>query len=81
VCGRSDDRQRVERGLYVCNCGFVGNADCNGAENIRRKVLPNLATDGGWDRDNGWLAQPAVRLFDRSEGDFAPRYQVVDREP
>jgi putative transposase len=80
ACGRSDQRQRVERGLYVCGCGFVGNADCNGAENIRRKVLPNLATDGG-DRDNGWLAQPAVRLFDRSEGRFAPREQVTDCEP
>jgi putative transposase len=81
VCGRSDKHQRVHRGLYVCECGFVGNADCNGAENIRQKVLPNLATDGGRDRDNGWLAQPAVRLFDRSEGAFAPREQVVDREP
>lgn len=80
ACGRSADRQRVERGLYVCDCGFVGNADCNGAENIRRKVLPNLAADGG-DRDNGCLAQPAVRLFDRSEGRFAPQEQVTNREP
>jgi putative transposase len=52
----------------------------NGAENIRQKVLPSLATDGG-DRDNGWLAQPVVHLFDRSEGVFAPREQVVNREP
>jgi putative transposase len=80
ACGRSDDRQRVQRGLYVCECGLVANADSNGAENIRRKVLPNLACDGG-DRDNGWLAQPAVRLFDCSEGRFAPREQVVNREP
>ncbi|GAA0239666.1 hypothetical protein GCM10009000_064040 [Halobacterium noricense] len=79
-CGRSDDRQRVQRGLYVCECGLVANADSNGAENIRQKVLPNLACDGG-DRDNGWLAQPAVRLFDCSEGRFAPREQVVNREP
>jgi len=82
VCGTNDDRQRVERGLYVCDdCGTVANADVNGAENIRRKVLPNLATDGGRDRDNGWMAQPAVHLFDRSEGCFAPREQVSDREP
>jgi putative transposase len=80
ACGRSDDRHRVQRGLYVCDCGLVANADCNGAENIRQKVLPNLACDGG-DRDNGWLAQPAVRLFDRSEGRFTPREQVVNREP
>ncbi|WP_101295971.1 RNA-guided endonuclease InsQ/TnpB family protein [Halegenticoccus soli] len=80
ACGRSDKRQRVHRGLYVCECGFVGNADCNGAENIRQKVLPNPPPE---DRDNGWLAQPAVRLFDRSEGRFAPREQATqtDCEP
>ena len=82
VCGTNDARQRVERGLYVCaDCGTVANADVNGAENIRRKVLPNLATDGGRDRDNGWMAQPAVHLFDRSEGCFALREQGSEREP
>jgi len=82
ACGTEDGSQRVERGLYVCeSCGLVANADTNGAENIRQKVLPNLATDGGRDRDNGWMAQPAVRLFARSEGRFAPREQVVDCEP
>jgi len=81
ACGHTDDNQRVERGLYVCEeCDTVANADVNGAESIRQKVLPSLATDGG-DRDNGWLAQPAVHLFDRSEGVFAPREQVVNREP
>jgi len=81
ACGTTDDSQRVERGLYVCEaCGTVANADTNGAENIRHKVLPNLAADGGRDRDNGWLAQPAVHLFDRS-GAFAPQEQVTDREP
>lgn len=77
-CGTKDDRQRVERGLYVCDdCGTVANADVNGAENIRRKVPPNPAPD----RSTGWMAQPAVHLFDRSEGVFATREQVVDREP
>jgi transposase, IS605 OrfB family, central region len=81
ACGHTDKNQRVERGLYVCEkCGTVANADVNGAENIRQKVLPSLATDGG-DRDNGWLAQPGVHLFDRSEGVFTPREQVVNREP
>ena len=81
VCGTEDGNQRVERGLYVCDsCGTVANADINGAENIRQKVLPSLASDGG-DRDNGWMAQPAVRPFDRSEGCFAPREQVVDCKP
>ena len=80
VCGRTNGNQRVERGLYVCDeCGTVANADTNDAENIRQKVLPNLATDGDRDRDNGWLAQPAIRLFDRS-GAFAPQEQA-NREP
>ncbi|MEF8829007.1 MAG: transposase [Haloarcula sp.] len=81
TCGTEDGSQRVERGLYVCNeCETVANADINGAENIREKVLPSLASDGG-DRDNGWMAQPAVRLFARNEGGFAPREQVVDCKP
>jgi putative transposase len=81
ACGTKDGSQRVERGLYVCeSCDTVGNADTNGAENIRAKVLSSLALDGG-DRDNGCMAQPAVRLFVRSEGRFAPRKQVVDCKP
>ena len=56
VYGTVDECQRVERGLYVCEeCGLVANADTNGAENLRQKVLPNLATDGG-DRETGWMA-------------------------
>jgi len=79
-CGTTDDSQRVERGLYVCDeCGLVANADVNGADNIRQKVLPSLALDGG-DRDNGWMAQPAVRLFDKSTGRVAAQEQVT-REP
>ncbi|OYR63285.1 RNA-guided endonuclease InsQ/TnpB family protein, partial [Halorubrum ezzemoulense] len=36
VCGREDESQRVERGLYVCeDCDAAYNADVNGAENIR----------------------------------------------
>jgi putative transposase len=81
ACGAEDGSQRVERGLYVCDsCGLVANADCNGAENVRQKVLPNLATDGGRERDNGWMAQPAVRLFDKSTGRVSPREQV-DSKP
>ena len=77
ACGHTDDKQRIERGLYVCKkCDTVANADTNGAENIRQKVLPNLATDGGRDRDNGWLAQPAVRLFNRTEGSFTSRSEA-----
>ncbi|WP_227379411.1 RNA-guided endonuclease InsQ/TnpB family protein [Haladaptatus halobius] len=81
VCGTVDGDQRVERGLYVCDeCEMAMNADVNGAENIRQKVTPSLVCDGG-DRSTGWLAQPAVHLFDRREGCFAPREQVGNREP
>ncbi|PSQ31518.1 transposase [Halobacteriales archaeon SW_6_65_46] len=81
ACDTENGSQRVERGLYVCeSCETVANVDINGAENIREKVLPSLAPDGG-DRDNGWMAQPAVRLFDTSTGRVRPQEQVVDREP
>ena len=74
VCGTEDDNQRVERGLYVCDeCSLVANADTNGAENIRQKVLPNPQRE---DRDNGWMAQPAVRRFDATEGAFLPQEPV-----
>jgi len=80
VCSHTDDNQRVERGLYVCEkCETAANADVKGAKTIQQKVLPSLATDVD-DRDNGWLAQPAVHLFDRSAGYFAPREQVANRK-
>lgn len=35
VCGREEDTQRIERGLYVCEeHDDAFNADVNGAENI-----------------------------------------------
>ncbi|WP_273837614.1 transposase [Halococcus sp. PRR34] len=82
ACGRKRKANRQERGLYVCDeCGLVANADTNGAENIRQKVPPNPPARE--DRSNGWMAQPAVHLFDRREGVFAPREQVTktNREP
>ena len=33
ACGHTDDNQRVERGLYVCD--MVANAGVNGTENVR----------------------------------------------
>ncbi len=86
-CGRVDASQRVERGLYVCDgCGTVANADINGAENIRRKletakVPPSPTDSSSVDRSNGWMAQPAVHLFDRESGRVRPREQVVDCKP
>jgi putative transposase len=85
VCGRKDESQRVERGLYVCEkCDAAFNADVNGAENIRLTIndesnsesSPNLDDD----RSTGWLAQPGVYLHDLSSG-FQPQEQVVDCKP
>ena len=85
VCGREDESQRVERGLYVCKeCNAAFNADVNGAENIRldsnEKSNSESAPALGGDRSTGWLAQPAVYLHDLSCG-FQPREQVVDCKP
>jgi putative transposase len=77
VCGAKADSQRVERGLYDCDkCGTVANADVNGAENIRQKSTSESIKD----RSNGWLAQPAARLFDKTRGVFLPRERAT-REP
>lgn len=84
VCGREDDSQRVERGLYVCkDCEAAFNADVNGAENIRldiNKSNSESTPDWGGDRSTGWLAQPAVHLYDLSCG-FQPQTEVVDCKP
>ena len=84
VCGREDDSQRAERGLYVCeSCDAAFNADVNGAENIRLNVNESnseSASSSGEDRSTGWLAQPGVYLYDLSSG-FQPQAQVVDSKP
>jgi putative transposase len=84
VCGREDGSQRAERGLYVCEeCDAAFNADANGAENIRLDINASNSEsppvlDG--DRSIGWLAQPAVYLYDLSRG-FQPQREVVDCKP
>jgi len=85
VCGREDDSQRVERGLLVCEeCDAAFNADVNGAENIRLNINDESnsesASNSGGDRSTGWLAQPAVHLYDLSCG-FQPQIEVVDCKP
>lgn len=39
-------------------------------------VIPESSPEK--DRSAGWLAESSVHLFDRSEGSFTPREQVVD---
>ncbi len=84
VCGREDDSQRVERGLYVCEaCDAAFNADLNVAENIRHNISGkegNSESPGIEDRSTGWLAQPAVHVYDLSCG-FQPQTEVVDCKP
>jgi putative transposase len=84
VCGREDESQRVERGLYVCeDCDAAFNADVNGVENIRLDINAGNSESSGQlsgDRSTGWLAQPAVYLHDLSPG-FQPRTEVVDCKP
>jgi len=85
VCGREDDTQRVERGLYVCEeCEAAFNADVNGAENIRLNINDESNSESSAildeDRSTGWLAQPGVYLYDLSSG-FQPQAQVVDCKP
>ncbi len=54
-CGYKDKNNRKHRGLFVCKkCGFVANADVNGALNILRKVVPEAVRLG----DSGWVSQP-----------------------
>ncbi len=45
-CGIVKKSNRKYRGLYVCKCGNVSNADTNGAINIMQKVSPKSAKIG-----------------------------------
>ncbi|AVX29894.1 putative transposase [Carboxydocella thermautotrophica] len=54
TCGRIDKSNRKFRGLYVCDCGNVLNADINGAANILKRVVPSLKAG----RDRGFLNNP-----------------------
>ena len=54
------------------HCELAANSDLNAAENMRATVTPSLAQD----RSNGCLAQPSVRLFEKSTGRVLPQEQV-----
>ena len=60
VCGREDDSQRVERGLYVCDvCDAAFNADVNGAENIRVIETDDDASNSESSRQVSGIGVPA----------------------
>jgi putative transposase len=81
-CDRERKANRVERGLYDCDrCRVAANSDVGGAENIRTtESNSESALTAGGDRSTGWLAQPAVYLYDRTRG-FSPRATVVECKP
>jgi len=54
VCGNVNKSNRKYRGLYVCSCKNVLNADVNGAINILKRVVPIPLMD----RDRGSLDNP-----------------------
>jgi putative transposase len=55
VCSTVDKNNRKYRGLYVCQCGNVMNADVNGAVNILKRVSPSPVI---LDRSRGQLTRP-----------------------
>jgi transposase len=74
-CGDDTKSNCKHRSLYVCqSCEVVGNADCNGAENMCQTIPPS---PHGEERSTGCVAQSSTYLFDSDNGAFAQREQVV----
>mgnify|MGYP002762594988 FL=1 len=63
--------------------GVLSSLVTDGGDETQRvsSAHQNASRSEDGDRDDGWLAQPAVRLFDRSEDVFTPPEQVANREP
>jgi len=70
ACGDVNKSSRRYRGLYICRkCGFVANADVNGALNILRKVagesvIRRIPSSGG--------VNPPVRIRLPAFGEQTP---------
>jgi len=63
ACGDTTKSNRVERGLYVCSsCGLVGNADCNGAENMRQEDNSESSRSRHRSQRVSVRSQPNLRL-------------------
>jgi len=60
VCGKTDENQRVERGLYVCDeHDDAFNADVNGAENIRLDITASNSESGDEELSTDGTNQPS----------------------
>jgi putative transposase len=60
VCGKTDENQRVERGLYVCDeHDDAFNADVNGAENIRLDINASNSESGDEELSTDGTNQPS----------------------
>jgi len=71
VCGRKDEDQRVERGLYVCKeHDDAFNSDVNGAENIRIDINKSNSESDDADCSTDGLHEPSGCTVseDRSTG-------------
>ena len=61
-CGSVKRSNRQKRGLYKCKCGYICNADINGAKNILFKFLESPENVSPLSYDSGVV----VRGVDRS---------------
>jgi IS605 OrfB family transposase len=59
LCGQSRAANRVHRGLYRCACGWVAQADVNGALNIYERAFQVSPVKGS----SGRVARPVVVSF------------------
>lgn len=59
ACGRVCEASRVSRGLYRCPCGWMAQADVNGALNIYERAFQVSPVKGS----SGRVARPVVLSF------------------
>lgn len=59
ACGMAREASRVHRGLYRCPCGWIAQADVNGALNIYERVFQVSPVKGS----SGRVARPVVVSF------------------
>jgi len=77
-CGYKDKKNRKHRGLFVCRkCGFVVNADVNGALNMLKKVAPESVRIGS----SGGVTPPRrIRVVPLRNAQTPPEAPYFNRE-